>query len=42
MKIFSSIGKPGGGGGFFLPNGDGAGGSPAKAFIIPKRKIIKK
>ena len=45
MKIFSSIGKPGGGGGVpaLLPIGDGAGGPSAKTLKMPSiNKIIVK
>lgn len=37
--MWSSIGKPGGGGGFFAPGAGGDGA--AKASITPNRVIIK-
>lgn len=37
--MFSSIGNPGGGGGFFAP-GEGGDGA-AKAFITPNKATIK-
>ncbi|MES2573482.1 MAG: hypothetical protein V4572_00940 [Bacteroidota bacterium] len=39
MKILSSIGNPGGGGGFFAPGVGGVG--IAETFITPSRVITK-